>query len=144
MGQVAEPEGGASQVFEAAVDGFGGAVAGGGPVEEREDVVAACGQGLAESYDLDQAGGNARSDRRDQPGHDLCAFGSTAGAVGGDHGLVDVPGGLDLDMPIITEQFIQASLLSIGQQISAGVQDSSVLVEPMMFTPAGAVQPARL
>lgn len=60
MGQVTEPEGGASQVFEAAVDGFGGAVAGGGPGEEREDVVAACGQGLAESYDLDQAGGNAR------------------------------------------------------------------------------------
>ncbi|KXA66555.1 hypothetical protein HMPREF3223_01702 [Cutibacterium avidum] len=47
-------------------------------------------------------------------------------------------------MPIITEQFIQAALLSIGQQISAGVQDSSVLVESMMFTPAGAVQPARL
>ena len=36
--QVPEPQGRAAEVFEAAIDGLGGTVAGAGPVEEREDV----------------------------------------------------------------------------------------------------------
>ena len=38
MGEVAEAERGAAEVLEPAVDGLGGAVAGAGAVEEREDV----------------------------------------------------------------------------------------------------------
>ena len=58
VGEVAEAQGGASEVFEPAVDRLGGAVARAGVVEEREDVVASFGQGAAELADLDQAGGN--------------------------------------------------------------------------------------
>lgn len=36
--EVAESQGDASEVFEAAVDGLGGSVGGVGSVEEREDV----------------------------------------------------------------------------------------------------------
>jgi hypothetical protein len=36
--EVAEAEGGAAEVFESAVDGFGGSVAGAGPVEVGQDV----------------------------------------------------------------------------------------------------------
>ena len=39
---------GAAEVFEPAVDGLGGAVAGSGPVEVGEDVVGAAGQGAPE------------------------------------------------------------------------------------------------
>ena len=38
MGEVAEAEGGAAEVFESPVDGLGGAVAGAGAVEKCEDV----------------------------------------------------------------------------------------------------------
>jgi len=48
VSEVAEAESGAAEVFEASVDGLGGAVAGAGAVEEREDVRGALLQGPAE------------------------------------------------------------------------------------------------
>ncbi|EGR96954.1 hypothetical protein HMPREF1162_2360 [, partial [[Propionibacterium] namnetense SK182B-JCVI] len=62
VGQVPEAEGGAAQVFEPPVDGLGGAVAGAGPVEEREDVRGALLQGAAELVDLDERRGDAGGD----------------------------------------------------------------------------------
>ena len=102
-------------MFEVSVDRLCGAVARTCVVEEGEDVVAALGQGAAESCDLDQAGGDGGSDRVDQPRHRGLALSPAAGAKGGDHLLVDAPGGLDLDVPIIGEQLIQATLLLVSE-----------------------------
>ena len=57
VGEVAEAEGGAAEVFEAAVDRLGRAVGGAGSVEEREDVDGALFQGASEASDLDERGG---------------------------------------------------------------------------------------
>ena len=54
VGEVAEAEGGAAEVFEASVDGFGGAVAGAGPVEVGQHVGGALLEGAAEGGDLGQ------------------------------------------------------------------------------------------
>ena len=45
MGEVAESEGDASQVFDASVDGFGGSVRGPGMVEVGGDVAGTSGDG---------------------------------------------------------------------------------------------------
>ena len=52
VGEVAEAEGGAAEVLEAPVDGFGGSVRGAGPVEVGQDVGGATLQGPAEGDDL--------------------------------------------------------------------------------------------
>jgi hypothetical protein len=52
-GQVAEPEGGAAQVFKPPVDRRCRAVAGAGPVEVGKHVLGALLQGPAELGDLD-------------------------------------------------------------------------------------------
>ena len=43
-------------MFESAVDGLGGSVAGAGPVEERQDVGGALGQGPAEGVNSTSSG----------------------------------------------------------------------------------------
>ena len=48
VGEVAEAEGGAAQVFEPTVDRLGGAVGGAGSVEVGQDVLDATGQGPTE------------------------------------------------------------------------------------------------
>lgn len=51
MVEVAEPEGGAAEVFESYFDRFGGAVAGAGSGEERQDVDSALLEGASELAD---------------------------------------------------------------------------------------------
>lgn len=63
MGEVAEAERGAAQVLEAPVDRLGRAVAGAGPVEEREDVRGALLHRATELADLHQRGGDCCGDR---------------------------------------------------------------------------------
>ena len=58
MGEVAESEGVSAQGFQAAVDGFGGAV-GGVVVEVGQHVGAAAVQGAAELGQFFQSGGQA-------------------------------------------------------------------------------------
>ena len=65
-------------------------------------------QGPAEGDDLAQAVGHAPADRVDQLGHELASLGAVGFAVGGDHPLVDAPGGLDLDVVVVGEQLLQA------------------------------------
>ena len=79
VGEVAEAECGPAQVFEPAADCFGGAVAGAGVIEEREDVIPAFCKGAAESCDLDQAAGDRCADRVDQAVHDLLPGSSQSG-----------------------------------------------------------------
>ena len=52
MGEVAESQGDAAEVFESAVDGLGGPVGGAGVVEVGQDVGSTCGQGVAQCDDL--------------------------------------------------------------------------------------------
>lgn len=57
-------------------------------------------QGAAEGDDLDQDAGDAIADRGDHR-HEVFAARSAIGfSVGGDHLLVDAPGGLDLDVVV--------------------------------------------
>lgn len=76
VGKVAEVEGGASEVFEASVDGSGGAVARSRVVKVREDVLGAAVQGSSESADLDQGGGGTAADSGDQCVHGLFRVGA--------------------------------------------------------------------
>jgi hypothetical protein len=121
VGEVAEAECAAAQVFQAAVDGFGGAVAGAGPVEVGEHVGGAAGQGPAEGDDLAQRGRDAAADRGDQFLHELAPGASVRFAVGGDHPLVDAPGRFDLRVLVRGEQFAQALSLLVSEQAGTGV-----------------------
>lgn len=76
------------QAFEPTIDRLCRAVARTGAVEERQDVIAAPGQGAAQRGDLDRTGGNGGADRLDPAGHDLPPLSPAGGAVGGDRAPV--------------------------------------------------------
>ena len=57
MGEVPEAEGAAPEVFESAIQGFGGPVPRAGQVEVGEDVGGPLPQGAAEGDDLGQGAG---------------------------------------------------------------------------------------
>ena len=59
VGEVAEAEGGAAEVFKASVDGLGRAVARAGPVEVGEHVGGALVQGASKPAQLGQDGRDA-------------------------------------------------------------------------------------
>ncbi len=65
--------------------------------------------------------GHTLADRLDELGHQLAALGPVGFAVGGDHPLVDAPGGLDLDMLVAGEERFEPLLLFVCEQIGAGV-----------------------
>ena len=62
VGEVPEAECGTSEVFEAAVQCFGGSVRCAGPVEVGEDLGGALGQGSSEPGDLGEVVRDAASD----------------------------------------------------------------------------------
>ena len=94
MGEVAEAEGGAAEVLEAAVDGFCRAVAGAGSVEGGEHVVGSSFQGSYEGDDLGQRGWDVACEVRDHGGELLLRGGAVGAAIGLDDPLVDAPGGM--------------------------------------------------
>jgi hypothetical protein len=49
--------------------------------------------------------------------------------VGGDHPLIDAPGGLDLDVNVIGEQRAQAVGLPIGEQVRSSAERAPSRVE---------------
>jgi hypothetical protein len=53
-------------------------------------------------------------------------------SVGGDHALVDAPGGLDLDVLVGREQRAQARPLLVGEQVVAGVEGPPRPVERVL------------
>ena len=116
-------------MFEQSVDRFGGAVRGAGVVEEREDVIAAPFHRLPERAELVEAGGNPGLDGVDHPSHDLLPLGWVGGLVGVDHVLVDAPGDLERDMPLVGEDLREPVLLLLCEQRSAGAGDASDAVE---------------
>jgi hypothetical protein len=125
-------------VLQAAVDRFGWTVAGAGPVEVGQYVSGSLAQGAAELGDLDQRPGDAGAERLDQLDHQLAARGWVGVPVGGDHPLVDAPGGLDLDVLIDGEQGRESGGLLVGEQVGTGVQGSPGTVERVVLTAAAA------
>jgi hypothetical protein len=62
-------------------------------------------------------------------GHDLAPPGAVGFTVGGDHSLVDAPGGFDFDVSIGGEQLLEPSALLVGEEVRAGVQGAPGPVE---------------
>ena len=60
------------------------------------------------------------------------------GAVGGDHPLVDAPGGLDLDVVVDRRTGPWSGGLLVGEQVGPGVQGSPGTVERVVLTAAAA------
>ena len=117
---------------------FGWTVAGAGPDEVGQYVSGSLAQGAAELGDLDQRPGDAGAERLDQLDHQLAARGWVGVPVGGDHPLVDAPGGLDLDVLIDGEQGRESGGLLVGEQVGTGVQGSPGTVERVVLTAAAA------
>ena len=90
-------------MLEAAVDRLCRTVARAGPVEVGQDVGGALLQGAPQGSEFAERGGNAGAQRGDEFGHECSAGRAVRGAVGGDHLLVDAPGGLDLDVLLDSE-----------------------------------------
>lgn len=107
-------------MFEAAIDGFCGAVGGAAAVEEGEHVDAALLERPTEAAQVAQRGGNSAGNGVDHGLHHGLARGLVGVAVGGDDALVDAPGRFNLDVPIDGEQVLQARTLLVGGQVVAG------------------------
>ena len=103
MGEVLEAEGGAAEVFQSAIDRFGGPVRGVGSVEVAQDVGGSLVEGRTEGDDFLQGRGNPGTDGRDEFVHSGAAGGGFGFAVGGDHLLVHAPGGFEFDVIIAGE-----------------------------------------
>ena len=94
----------------------------------------------SERGDLAEGSRDAVADRGDQPGHQLTALDPVGFAVGSDHGLVDGPGGFDLDVLIASEQRVKTCALLVGEQVGAGMQDPPGPVEGFASAAAVAVK----
>ena len=109
-------------MFEAAVDGFGGAACGVGVVEVGQDVPGSSFECSAQRDDLREG---ARHARVAETGY----FGSYQGlaharvgcAVGVDDVLEDAPGDFECDVVIAGEQVEDPVLLAWGEQAGSGV-----------------------
>ena len=109
-------------MFEAAVDGFGGTVAGVGVVEVGLDIPGSAFECPAQRNELAQAPRYAR-------GGQCVDFGFRHGltrtrvgcAVGVDDVLVGAPGDFECDVLLTGEQVEDAVLLAWGEQAGSGV-----------------------
>jgi hypothetical protein len=126
-------------VFQASVDGLGGAVAGAWSVEVGQYVDGSLLQGPTQRDELGQRLRNPTAERIDQVHHQLAATDSVGLPVGGDHALVDAPGRFDLDVRVVGEQRLEPLLLFVGEQVGAGVQGAAGPVERIVGAAAVAV-----
>ena len=100
-------------MFEAAVDGFGGAVAGVGVVEVGQDVPGSAFECPAQRGELGQAPRYARRGQGDDFGfHDCLARGRVGCAVGINDVLVGAPGDLKGDVLVAGKQVEYLVLLA--------------------------------
>ena len=109
-------------MLESAVDGFGWAVAGAGPVEVGQYVGGAALEGPAERDELGQRSGDACAEGVDERAHRGASVTPVGVAVGGDHLLVDAKGRLDLHVRVDREQPGEPGVLLVGEQVGAGVR----------------------
>lgn len=128
-------------MFESAVDGLGGSVAGAGPVEVDEDVAGSLAEGAAQLAELAQGGGNAFFEGVEDGGHCLLTLGGVGVAVRRDHPLQDAPGGLDLDVVLVGEQYAEAFSSPVGEEVLTGVQGLAGPAQRVVLVAAVAVEP---
>ena len=103
-------------MFEAAVDRFGGAVAGVGVVEVGQDVCGSAFECPAQGGELGQAPRYARGGQGVDFGfHQGLTHVRVGRAVGVDDVLVDAPGDLEGDVAIAGEQVEDPVLLAWGE-----------------------------
>ena len=140
MGEVPEAKGAAAEVFQPAIQGLTRAVRRAGPVEVRQHVGRPLLQRPAQHDDFGQRAGDTAADGLDEILHQLATLRAVRFAVGGDHLLVDGPGGFDLDVLIAGEQGFQASLLARSEKVQTGVQGPTGAVERIGSATAVAVQ----
>ena len=126
-------------MLQASVDRFGWTVAGPEPVEVGQHVSGSLARGAAKLGDLDERPGDAGAERLDQLDHQLAARGWVGVPVGGDHPLVDAPGGLDLDVLIDGEQSRESGGLLVGEQVMP--VNLRELHRIMVGTPAACIRP---
>lgn len=109
-------------MFEAAVDGFGGAACGVGMIEVGQDVPGSAFECPAQRDELGQTPRYARRGQRVDFGlHQGLAHARVGCAVGVDDVLEDAPGDLECDVVIAGEQVEYAVLLAWGEQAGSGV-----------------------
>lgn len=118
-------------MLESWVDRLSGAVAGAGALEVGQAVGGALLQGASQGTDLLQRGGNAGAERGEELGHEYSAGNAVGCSVGGDHLLVDAPGGLDLHVLLGRKECPDPGLLLVGEEVSSGVQGAPSPVEPI-------------
>ena len=90
---------------------------------KKTKICAAAIRGSSEGSDLDQAGRDSMGEFGVQGLHPGLARGGVGLVVGGDHLLVDVPGGLDLDMVIAGEQRVLDAAPALVQGVSGKADD---------------------
>lgn len=106
---------GAAEVLEPTVDRLRRAVAGAGPVEEREHVGGASLQRPPEPANLGQHHGDAAADGVDHGSHHLLALVLVGFTVVHDDAPVDTPGRFDLDMLLGCEHRVEPGGLLLGE-----------------------------
>src|SRR5699024_2709780 len=87
MGEIAEAEGGAAEVFEAAVDRLGRTIAGAGSIKEHQHICGAFGQGAAELGQLRQGVGDLLTQRGDELRHRGSGLRAVEFSIGGGGGV---------------------------------------------------------
>jgi len=128
-------------VFEAAVDGFGGAIGGVGVVEVGQDVPGSAFECPAQRGELGQTPRYTRGGQGVDFGfHQGLTHVRVGRAVGVDDVLVDAPGDLERDVLLTGEQVEDPVLLTWREQARAGVQHPAGLVQGIRGTPAPVVE----
>lgn len=130
MGQVPEPQCGAAEMLEAAVDRFRRAVADAGVVEEREDVARAALGRPSEGDQLWQILRDAARELGDDALEDLLPRGAFLVPVGGHGALVEIPGDLDGDIiGMRVEHRLELRELGLLQQPEPRPEQTAATVE---------------
>lgn len=139
MGQVPEPQCDPAEVLEAAVDGFGGAVAGAWAVEEREHVGRASAEGPAQAGEFDEFLRDPGTDRVDHTFEQELSQLLVGLPIRDDEALVDAPSGVDLGVSLVGEQPFETGDLPVGEEVDTGEQGAAGAVERI---PGAAPMPA--
>lgn len=139
VAEVGEAEGDAAQVFEPAVDGLGGPVAGVVVVEEGQDIPQAAFEGTRQCPQLAGRVGGSGVDAVDELVHHAARLAPVGLGVAGDDLLVGAPHDLQLLVVFVPEQPVEQGALPVGEGGVGLEQDSAGPVQRVLLraAPAG-------
>ena len=136
--EVAESEGDAAQVFEPAVDGLGGSVAGELVVEEGQDVRQAAFEGARQGPQLAGRVGGFGVDAVDELVHHAARLAPVGFGIAGDDLLVGAPHDPQRLVAFVPEQPVETGALPVGEGAGGLQQDASGPVERVVPRAASA------